>query len=177
MAMSEVRELTLIFSLEEINMSEQSNVNNHLQIEDELNEALSGDRLKNALSFIAYMKSSGMTTHAEHNNAFEYKGEWVCIVCIIPLEGVPSWVIFDNPLTSKFDDFPVDEDLKGFAWANANICASCGCGSQPGRTKTIFGKEFNNICTSDVAFWNPDTDALKKIKQMIDMWKKSVDTK
>jgi len=162
-------------------MSEQNNVDNRLKIEDELNEALSGDGLKNALDFIAYMKANGMTTHAEHHSAFEYKGEWVCIVCIIPVDGVPGWVIFDNPLTSKFDDFPVGDDLKEFAWAHVNICTSCGgssgCGSQPGRTKIIFGKEFKNICTSDVAFWNPDTDALKKIMQLIDIWKKSVDTK
>ena len=162
-------------------MSEQNNVNDRLKIEVELNEDLSGDRLKNALNFIAYMKTNDMTTHAEHHSAFEYKGEWVCIVCIIPVDDVPGWVIFDNPLTSKFDNFPVDEDLKEFAWANVNICTSCGgssgCGSQPGRTKIIFGKEFNNICTSDVAFWNPDADALKKIMQMIDIWKKSVDAK
>jgi len=159
----------------------QNNVKPRLKIEDDLSNALSGDKLKNALDFIAYMKESGMTAHAEHTGAFEYNGEWVCIVCVIPIDGVPGWTIFDNPLTSKFDDFPVDESLKEFAWAHVNICTSCGgssgCGSQPGRRKVIFGKEFENVCTSDVAFWSPDADALGKIKRMIDIWKESVDSK
>jgi len=160
-------------------MSESKNT--QLKIENDLSDALSGSKLENALDFIAYMKASGMTPHTEHQGAFEYRGEWVCIVCIIPLDGEPSWVIFDNPLTSKLDDFPVDSPLKEFAWANVNICTSCGgssgCGSQPGRRKTIFGKVFDNVCTSDVAFWNPDGVALDKIKRMISIWKESVDTK
>jgi len=161
--------------------------NTQIKIENDIINALSGDKLESALNFIAYMKASGMTPHYEHQGAFEYKGEWVCIICIIPLDGEPGWVIFDNPLTSKFDDFPVysdlpvDSDLKEFAWAHVNICTSCGgssgCGSQPGRRKTIFGKVFDNICTSDVAFWNPDGVALDKIKRMISIWKESVDTK
>ena len=159
-------------------MSEQNNASARLKIENELMEALSGDRLSNALDFIAYMKASGMTIHAEHYGAFEHNGEWVCIVCIIPIDGVPNWTIFDNPLTGKFDDFPADEDLKEFAWAHVNVCTSCGgssgCGSQPGRNKTIFGKEFKNVCTSDVAFWNPDIESLNKIKRMIDIWLKTV---
>ena len=152
-----------------------------LKIENEINDALKDDAQKNALDFIAYMKESGMTTHAEHHNAFEYKNEWVCIVCIIPVDGVPGWVIFDNPLTSKFDDFPADADLKELAWAHVNICTTCGggsgCGSQPGRRKVIFGKEFDNVCTSEVAFWNPDSAALGKITRMIDIWKAGVDNK
>jgi len=157
-------------------MSEQNNGSARLKIEDDLTAALSGDRLKNALDFIAYMKANGMATHAEHANAFEYNGEWVCIVCIIPIDDVPGWTIFDNPLT-KIDDFPVGEHLKEFAWSNVNICGECGCGSQPGRDKVIFGKAFNNVCTSEVAFWSPDTDALSRIMQMIDIWKEDVDTR
>ena len=156
-------------------MPEQKNENTRLKIEDELVAALSGDKLKNALDFIGYMKASGMTPHAEHHSAFEYNGEWVCIVCIIPIDGTPGWTIFDNPLTGKFDDFPVDEHLKKFAWEHINICGECGCGSQPGRKKMIFGKEFNNICTSEVAFWSPDADALNKITRMIDIWKESLE--
>ena len=72
----------------------------------------------------------------------------------------------------------MNEQLKEFAWAHVNICTSCGgssgCGSQPGQTKTILGKEFNHLCTSEVAFWNPDAEALGKIMQMIDIWKAQV---
>jgi len=69
----------------------------------------------------------------------------------------------------------VDEGLNEFAWSHVNMCTSCG--SQPGRSKTIFGKDFNSVCTSEVAFWNPNADALNKIIRMIDIWKESVDTR
>jgi len=124
------------------------------------------------------MKTNGMTAHAEHVGAFEYKGQWVCIACIIPMDGEPTLVIFDNPLTKHFDDFRLNDPLKEFAWAHVNVCTSCGgssgCGSQPGQTKMILGKEFTNLCTSEVAFWNPNTEALGKILQMVGLWKEQV---
>ncbi|MCL2364393.1 MAG: hypothetical protein FWC71_07010 [Defluviitaleaceae bacterium] len=156
-------------------MSVQSNDNGRLRIENELMAALNGDNLKNAMDFIAYMKASGMTPHAEHYSAFEYEGKWVCIIIIMDIDGAPGWVVFDNPLT-KLDDFPLDEQfahLKDFAWASAHVCGKCGCGSQPGQKKLIFGKEFDNICTSEAAFWNPDAAAVKNMISMIDIWKEN----
>jgi len=153
-------------------------MDNLQKFEHEINTSLSGDKLKIAKDFVIYMKTNGMTAHAEHVGAFEYKGQWVCIACIIPVDGEPTMVIFDNPLTKHFDDFQLDEQLKEFAWAHVNICTSCGgssgCGSQPGLTKTILGKAFDNLCTSEVAFWNPDAETLGKILQMIDIWKLQV---
>ena len=155
-------------------------MDNLQKFENEINNSLSGDKIKIATDFITYMKSNGMTAHAEHVGAFEYKGQWMCIACIIPMGGEPTMVIFDNPLTKHFDDFQIDESLKKFAWAHVNVCTSCGgssgcgCGSQPGQTKMILGKEFYNLCTSEVAFWNPDADALDEILQMIDIWKEHV---
>jgi len=142
------------------------------KLENEITTKLSGDMQKNALDFVAFLRELGMTNHAEHTSAFEYNNEWVCILII----NDGGWMLFDNPLTSKFDDFPVDEKLKEFAWAHVNICTSCGgssgCGSQPGRTKTIFGKKFENVCTSEVAFFDPDAGTLHKVMQLIEIWMK-----
>jgi len=150
-------------------------MDNLQKFESEINKSLSGDKLKIATAFVAYMKENGMTAHAEHIGAFEYNGQWVCIACIIPVDGEPTMVIFDNPLTKHFDDFQLNDELKQFAWEHVNVCTSCGgssgCGSQPGQTKTILGKELIHLCTSEVAFWNPNADALDKILQMINIWK------
>jgi hypothetical protein len=70
-------------------MTEQSN-GTRLKIEDELAAALDGEKLKNAMEFIDYMKINGMPPQPEHTNAFFYKGEWVCIICIIPIDDVPG---------------------------------------------------------------------------------------
>jgi len=54
------------------------NGNIRLKIEDDLTAALSSDRLKNALDFIAYMKTKNMMPRSEHHGAFEYNNQWVC---------------------------------------------------------------------------------------------------
>jgi len=153
------------------------------QIEDAIGELLTSDMLKNALDFVAYLGTNDMMPKlvAENCWTFAYLEEaiHVCVLAIYPDENGIGWTIFDNPLTSKYDDFQVDEHLKEFARAHINICTSCGgssgCGSQPGKHITIFGKEYDNICTSEVAFRNPDSEALKKIKQLIEAWKLHID--
>jgi hypothetical protein len=101
-------------------------------------------------------------------SAFEYNGEWVCILII----NDGGWMLFDNPLTKNYDDFPLDEQLKEFALAHVNICATGHCDSSPGVRKTILCKEFENVCTSEVAFFDPDAGTLHKVKQMIEIWMK-----
>ena len=160
-------------------MSEQEKP--RLKIEEEIIAQLGGDLQKNALDFIAYLKESGMTPDATHSSAFRYFDKWVCILIIMPIDGKIGWTIFDNPLCGREYDLPVDDDLKEFAWKHVNICCHftsggkyCGCGNQPGKHATIFGKEFDNVCTSEVAFSNPDAGALKKIVRLIDAWKDHV---
>ena len=124
-----------------------------------------------------------MKPDSEHSNAFRYMDEWVCIVCIYPDDRGIGWTIFDNPLCGRqYEDFPVDEYLKDFARSHVNICGHftsggkhCGCGNQPGAHKTIFGKEYDNVCTSEVAFRNPDAETLYKIEKLIDAWKLNIE--
>ena len=171
-----------IFNLDDVSLANvkklllliKQNIDNKMNtLEDEIKRKLSGDMQKNALDLVSFLRSMGMTNHAEHTSAFEYNGEWVCILVI----NDGGWMLFDNPLTSKFDDFPVCERLKEFAWAHVNVCTSCGgssgCGSQPGRTKIVFGKEFDNVCTSEVAFFDPGAGTLENVKQMIEIWMKN----
>ena len=141
------------------------------KIENEINNKLDGEMRKNALDFVAYMKANGMTNHATYSNAFEYDGKWVCIM-IIDNDG---WTIYDNPLTKHYDDFPIDESMKEFAWAHVHICATGHCESSPGVSKKIFGKSFENVCTSEVAFRNPSAETLQNVMQMIDIWKQTID--
>ena len=142
-----------------------------LTLDEQINSKLSGDIQKNALDFVAYMRAAGMMNDSTHSTAFTYNGRWVCILIIY--EG--GWTIYDNPLCGREDNFPVDEYLKEFAWEHVNICGKCGCPSKPGTRKTIFGKEFDNVCTSEVAFDNPDPETLKKVMRLIDIWKQGID--
>jgi len=139
-------------------------------IENLITEKLTGDMQKNALDFVAYMRAAGMENDEANSSAFNYKGQWVCILIID--EG--NWTIYDNPLTKHYDDYPVDAKLKQFAWANVHICATGHCDSSPGARKTILGKEFENVCTSEVAFRNPDAKTLKYVMQLTDIWIQSL---
>ena len=155
-------------------------------IEDVFKEKLAGKNQQNALDFIAFLRKNEMSPKVADENCWTFSysdgAEHVCVLCIYPDEDGIGWTIFDNPLTSKYDDFQVDEKLKEFALANVKICAvsqglPCGCGNEPGRRKTVFGKVFDNVCTSEVGFRNPDDESLKKIMQMLDIWKLHIDTK
>jgi len=44
--------------------------NKNLKIEGEINSKLSGDTLKNALSFVAYLRANGMTTQTRYFTGF-----------------------------------------------------------------------------------------------------------
>jgi len=135
---------------------------------------LSGEMQINALDFVTFLREKGMTIHDEHSTAFMYNGKWVCIIIIFDNGG---WMICDNPLTKYYDDFPVDEELKQFALDNVRSCGECGCSHEAkGITKSIFGKKCENLCSSEVQFFDPDTEALSKIKQLINAWIESENT-
>ena len=152
----------------------------HKTIEENLKDALSGDLLANALDLVDYLKKIGMTNGTEPGDTrFYYKGELTCIFITFNDENSSSGglMIFDCPL-SGHDDFPVDESVQEFVRAHVNKCGGCGgdCGhEQRGATKIIFGKEYDNLCSSEVMFINPDAGAVAKIKKLMDLWKYKID--
>ena len=158
-------------------MAEIKNVNATLKIENKLKESLIGEALKNALDFVSYLRSIGMTTNEdEEGNRFYYKGEIMSIIICWKDDANPSglWFICDAPV-SEHEGFPIEECLKEFAWSNVKTCNvfegnPCGCGSEPGKSITVFGKDYTNICTSELQFFNPNAEALVKIKKLMDMW-------
>jgi len=58
-------------------MSEQNCTDT--RIEDGAKKILSGDTLKNALDFIAFMRASGFKTDDEYGNNFYYMSEPTCV--------------------------------------------------------------------------------------------------
>jgi len=161
-------------------MSEQEK---KLTIEDKLKESLNGDTLKNALDFVAYLREIGMTTLDDKDgNRFYYKGELMCIIIFWKDDANPSglWIICDAPV-SGHEGFPTDESLEEFARANVKICGvfdgshPCGCGSEPGKSITVFGKDYDNVCTSELQFYSPDTETLEKVKKLMELWIYKID--
>jgi len=110
-----------------------------------------------------------------------------------PMPG--SWTIFhsgydhtkydpDNIPTGKdgdkigLCDLSADERLKEVAWEHVKPCfhftsngKECGCGKQPGRRTTVFGKEFDNVCSATLQFINPDAETLEYVKKLMKLMK------
>ena len=69
---------------------------------------------------------------------------------------------------------PANDDLKAFAWAHVRTCDHfssggnrCGCGRQPGFSRTIFGKQHDNLCFALLEFLSPDVKTLGNIKKLM----------
>ncbi len=64
------------------------------------------------------------------------------------------------------EDFPLDEHLKEIAWKNVDFCGNCGY-CTGGTHKTVFGKEFDNVCRTTMIFSNPNAETLEFMKKMV----------
>lgn len=137
---------------------------------------LSGDLQKNAIDFAEYMKNSG---------GENYKDEWICFT--VTNETGDLHIFSGHGGTSlcnrNYENFPIDESMKEFVWANVNPCwhfktngERCGCGQQPGLSFTIIGKKFDNLCNCPIAFNNPDAETFEKIKEFVKASKVCIDS-
>lgn len=134
--------------------------------------------LENALDFIAFMRECGFTTDDEYGNNFYFMGEPTCVfLCFEPHGDHPSgfWGVYNYP-TREYEGFPLEERYKEFARANVRICTGeCGCPNWPrGGNQTVYGKDFESVCSSVVCFFNPDAEALGTIKEMMGYWKRCI---
>ena len=60
--------------------------------------------------------------------------------------------------------------MKEIAWKHVDICGNCGgCKNPGGNRKTIFGKEFDNICVTPMRFDNPNAETIECVKKLIDI--------
>ena len=156
------------------------------QIENYIADVLTGDAQKNALGFATYLRASEMqfergTGYWEDKLYWliKYKTDYVCFILINGSEDrsePEGWVIWsDDSGSNWFEDFPLDEHMKEIAWKHVDICGNCGdCGNPGGSRKTIFGKEFNNVCRTTMRFINPDVEALECAKKMVELRKNDI---
>ena len=150
---------------------------NYQKIGDVFNEVLTGDVLKNALDFTEFLSVHEIIQADQH--AMHYRGKCVCY--LDTRNEHHSWIVWtEGDYSSEQEAFPIDERTKEIAWANVMKCGNCdGVDCSPGKTKMIFGKEFENICNADKVnmtfmFTNPDNETLECVKKLIMMRKISL---
>ena len=145
------------------------------RIEDVINDVLKDDAQENALDFAAFLRTNEIPIEdGEGYWELKYKNEEVCMLFVNGEADIPGpWTIWSNDSDyNELEDFPIDEQTKEIAWKYANKCSGhCKCGNEPGKTKTIFGKEFKNICNSTFMFTNPNVETLNGVKKLVEMRK------
>jgi len=157
-----------------------------LTFNEQITKKLKSDMQKNALDFIAFLSENEILPR---NPGEDYyvgpSGRYVCFLCAYPEEKKIGWTVFmgnyDCPLCREENqDYPIDEDLKEFAWAHTHTCVHfssggkrCGGGCQPGRSIKLFGREFHNVCQSILCIRNAGGEELEKAKRLAVVWKQS----
>lgn len=154
-------------------MLEQNNANTSPTIEDVFKEKLTGKMQQNALDYVTFLKANGIPG----DGVYYVPGAYLCNIHQVDHTG---WYIsmehIDSVLCrSEYQDFPVDEKVKEFAWAHVSKCGGCGCGFNPGRRIMLFGKEFHHTCFGLFNFSNPDGEDLENLKKLSMVWKQVVD--
>ena len=159
-------------------MSDQT-ITPRLKFEDDIIASEMDDQLKkNALDYIAYMQANGLTPETPGSNHFEFAGEYVCQIVFFSEGNIPGWTIFmggyDDILhRSEYQNYPIEAQLREFAWAHVSPCGSCGCGTEPGKRVMLFGREFTNLCTATWSIRNPHGEALELTKRLTNYWAKT----
>ena len=136
---------------------------------------LKGETLSNANNFAQFLESEGMLAGGEHG-AVTYNGKIVCYMHIDGNDEVPGpWTVWpDGDYSTDSDDLSLCDKNKEIAWANINICGDCGGKCAPGSTKTIFGKQLDNVCGAVLAFCDPKGEALECLKEVLKIRKNSL---
>ena len=151
-------------------MSEQKECS-ELTFEEKIMETLNGDTQKNALNFATFLKANNLST-GENHSTIVFNGD---VLAWMHMDGKPDlpgpWTIWPDLIGTVPDGFIFDEKMIEVAWQNINICASCGGGCSPGNKKSIFGKDFDNVCGAILAFTDPGCESLECIKKLMEMRK------
>ena len=146
-----------------------------MEISDVFKNNLKGEMLSNALDLVEFLIGKGLSPVQEwdHGVRFVKNEKSPCLIFVIAESS--EWVICDLPVATEPEWNSLRDDLQEFITSNIKICSvhegnSCGCGSEPGMDKTIFGKSYSNVCTSEIQIVNPCAYDLGKFKEIVEWW-------
>ena len=140
-------------------------------VNDDINNSNLSDGLKKSYTkFCYFLNNNGFSIISEDDG-----NGWKIVYlnkCVSHMNFINVGIWID---TCEFGDKDaVNDILKNVTWAHVRVCEhfnsngkKCGCGNQLGFNRTIFGRDFNNICFSIIEFINPDVEAMENIKLLM----------
>ncbi|MCL2406339.1 MAG: hypothetical protein FWC95_00265 [Defluviitaleaceae bacterium] len=146
-----------------------------MKIVEALKNNLDGEELKNALSFVDYMVSNGFTPKMEWDNGCRFVKDGKSPCLLVNIQGDGEWFLCDVPVITEPEWNLLENSLKQFIVENIKVCSvhkgdKCSCGNEPGTTKKIFGKYYDNVCSSEIQFINPTSDVLDRFREIVEWW-------
>lgn len=155
-------------------------------IEQYINNELIEEDKDIALEFVTYLREKDLTFYKDNCECWRDKiyywiksgEECVCFIAIKdPEEKDNHWTVWSADMGSEWlESYEVDKEIKEHAWKSVDHCGHCGsCGG--GRTKVIFGKEFNDVCGCTFRINNPDRLDLEVLKRIVDIRMKEIQNK
>ena len=144
------------------------------RIKEEIQAKLAGDNTANALNFVDFLTSIGMTASYEGHPTFHYMDKWACLIVLAPKnDSSPNGMWFPccypNINIVESANFPVDDSLKEYARQNAKKCFECGGCETPKNRKSIFGTEMDGLCCNAFHFNNPAGNDLENAKKLMEL--------
>jgi len=145
-------------------------------IEDVIGLFLEGEKLKNALDFIAFLRGNNMNPRWHSANSWRVTGKKSKGICRIDLGGnkhawhrhftVGDWQISDlEGLEREYlEAFVSCDEIKAFVRANVKPCNRC-CGCGP-RDRMYAGKQFDECC--GLIIKNPDAKGLEIVQKLVE---------
>ena len=165
-------------------------INTLAQREDAISKIFTGETQQNALNFVRYLDSLGMTAAGnEIGGRFYYKGKKVCDIHILNIDdefgGYPDpWTVWmGRHILLGSENIWVDECFKEIVWAHAHQCENCFSGRSAAdgtwcrgdKRVTIFDRDFDNLCLNPIAFTDPNAEEVECMKKLVEMKKLAID--
>ena len=153
-------------------------------IEKLISKELVGDDKIVANKLVEYLRNNNFEFYRDRCDCWKnkvyywikYKDECVCFIAIKdPDEPNNRWTVWSADIDSEYlNDISVDKNLKQVALNNVDECGHCdSCGG--GKTKIIFGREFDAVCGCTFRFDNPQLSDLPFIEYMIESVVRQID--
>lgn len=104
-------------------------------------------------------------------------------VCYILFNGTgdekqfsPLTIWTDDSKSKWYESCDLTDEEKRIAWGNVDYCVNCGS-CKGGTAKTIFDKQFNNVCRTTLRFTNPDKNEFSVLKKITLIRKEDIKNK
>ena len=150
------------------------------KIEEVINDVLKGDTQKNAMELVAYLRAKEFAISTlDEKDADTWSGFDVADLCYVNVNGSDQfpgpwtvWIAANN--LGQHSEGLADECVKEFAWSHVSPCGSCGGKCSPGTHTTVFGRDFENVCSHNLIFINPDAKTVEGMKKIVDIRKNDI---